>query len=335
MEKLRNADLFYGHSMKGKSRAIAELVEHLYAKTGKKSRLYIGDGGVATYENTGLIEAGVLEVVEFSHLPAAMTYLKAMTRGWAPNEEGVWGKPSSDYMTGKSHGLVIFEGATVIKSWLLGDISEKIAKGQKIGGVKDDGGELVTVDEKQEGLPDEWRRHGQVQGLHHGTAYRELERAIRTSTTFSGKVIWTAHPTEAPDFTEGGRSGKHGVITGKKLIGPDVCGKAKAATIGSLFGNCLHFDTAMAKNVRERDDLTGQNISMLEPEYRIYTRSHFDPDGLEMIEFRAGSRSDGLPLYYTHEAPGKAILEFYQDSQQKGTASAERIAQLRAMKKPA
>ena len=66
----------------------------------------------------------------------------------------------------------------------------------------------------------------------------------------------------------------------------------------------------MAKNIREKDDLTGQNISMLEPEYRIFTRSHFDPDGLEMIEFRAGSRSDGLTLYYTHEAPGKAILGF-------------------------
>ena len=182
MDTLRNADLYYGHSMKGKSRAIAELVEHIYGKTGKKSRVYIGDGGVSTYHSTGLVEAGILEVVEFSHLPAAMTYLKAMTRGWAPKEDGVWAQPSPDYMAGKTHGLVIYEGATVIKSWLLGDISEKIAKGQKIGGVKDEGGELVTVDEKVEGLPDEWRRHGQVQGLHRATAYRELERAIRTST---------------------------------------------------------------------------------------------------------------------------------------------------------
>ena len=31
MEKLRNADLFYGHSMKGKSRAIAELIGQVYA----------------------------------------------------------------------------------------------------------------------------------------------------------------------------------------------------------------------------------------------------------------------------------------------------------------
>ena len=332
MDTLRNADLYYGHSMKGKSRAIAELVEHIYGKTGKKSRVYIGDGGVSTYHSTGLVEAGILEVVEFSHLPAAMTYLKAMTRGWAPKEDGVWAQPSPDYMAGKTHGLVIFEGATVIKSWLLGDISEKIAKGQKIGGVKDEGGELVTVDEKVEGLPDEWRRHGQVQGLHHATAYRELERAIRTSTMFHGKVIWPAHPPEAPDLPEGGRSGQPGISPGKKLIGPDVCGKARAATIGSMFGNCLHFDTAMQKN-REKDDLTGQNINILEPEYRIYTRPHFDPDGLEMIEFRAGARCEGLPLFYTHPEPGKAIIDFYRDSQEKGKASAERIAQLRAMQK--
>ena len=322
-------DLFYGHSLKGKSRAIVELIVDAYNTTGKKSRLYIGDGGLATYLNTGLVDAGVLDVCEFSHLAYPSTVLKAMSMLYMPNDEGAWEKPTPEFLSGETHAYVIYEGATVMKQWLMGNnegaIADKISKGEKFGGVRDDGGRLVTTDGKVNGVPDEWRKHGQITGLHYMKAYRELESAIQRSSAFAGNVIWTAHPTEAPDLTEGGRSGQHGQIQGKKVIGPDVCGKARAATISALFGNTLHFDTAMKTGHREQDALTGKNISILEPEYRVYTRDHYDPDGLEMVEFRAGCRYDGMKLFYTHNEPGKSILDFYVDLQKKAQDTATRF----------
>lgn len=313
----KRKDLFYGHSLKGKSRAIAQLVSKLYETTGKKSRLYIGDGGVGTYENTGLVKDGILEVCDFSWMSYPSTVLLAMSRFWWPDKTGKWFKPTPEFLSGESHAMVIFEGATVIKQWLMGNnegaIADKIGKGEKFGGVKDDAGDLITVDGKVEGIPDNWRKHGQITGLHYMKAYREIESAIQRTSAFNGWVVWTAHPTEAPDLTEGGRSGQHGQIQGKRIIGPDVCGKSKAATISSLFGNTLHFDTAM-KTRRLPDVLTGQSVGMLEPEYRIYTRDHFDPDGREIIEFRAGNRNDPkkVELYYTSEEPGLAVLDVYK-----------------------
>jgi len=325
----RRKDLYYGHSMKGKSRAIVERIVEAYNWTGKKTRLYIGDGGLATYTNLGLVDAGLLDVCQFSHLSYPSTVLMAMSMFYMPDENGVWHKPTPDFLAGKTHAFVIFEGATVMKNWLMGNnegaIADKISKGEKFGGVRDDGGSLVTQDGKVNGVPDEWRKHGQVTGLHYMKAYRELESAIQRTSAFGGEVIWTAHPTEAPDLTEGGRSGQHGQIQGKKVIGPDVCGKSRAATISSLFGNTLHFDTAMRKGQRAKDSLTGQNIGLLEPEYRVYTRDHYDPDGLEMIEFRAGSRYDGMQLFYTHADPGRAILDFYKDLDLKSQEAVSRF----------
>ena len=304
----RRKDLFYGHSLKGKSRAVVELIVEAYNETGKKSRLYIGDGGLATYINTGLVEAGLLDVCEFSHLAYPSTVLKAMSMLYMPNKEGVWEKPTPEFLSGKTHAYVIYEGATVMKQWLMGNnegaIADKISKGEKFGGVRDDGGSLITQDGKVNGVPDEWRKHGQVTGLHYMKAYRELESAIQRSS---------------------GRSGQHGQIQGKKVIGPDICGKSRAATISALFGNTLHFDTAMKRGQREQDALTGKNVGMLEPEYRVYTRDHYDPDGLEMVEFRAGCRYDGMKLFYNHEESGKAILDFYADLGEKAQHKAKRF----------
>jgi len=309
-------ELFYGHSLKGKSRAITELVIREYEKRGRKSRLYIGDGGVATYVNAGLVNAGMLEICDFSWRPFPLPTLKAMSMFWWPDEHGKWHAPSKEFLAGETHGLVIYEGATIIKQWLMGNnegaISDKISKGEKIGGVKDEADSLVMFDGKVNGLPDSFSKSGNITGLHYGPAYRQIESAIQRTEAFPGMVIWTAHPTEAPDIPEGGRqSGIAGKVVGKKVIGPDVVAKSRASTITALFGNTLHFDTAKKKAERNIDNTTGKNVNLLEPEYRVYTRSHFDPDGLETIEYRAGSRVDGLDLYYTADKPGEAILKFY------------------------
>lgn len=316
MAKKRKKELFYGHSLKGKSKAIATLVKHLFETTGKKSRLYIGDGGVDTYLNMGLVEAGMLDVCEFGWRSGPSTALRAMSEFHMPNEKEKWLAPAPDFF--ETHGLVIYEGATVMRDWFLGDYSIRVGKGEQIGGVKDSDDTLVMQDIKNDnpGLPADFYEHGMTTGLHYTSIYAKIRTAIQKSFKFPGWVIWTAHPTEAPDATAGGRTGDHGKIIGKKIIGPDVCGKMQAATISRLFGNTLHFDTAIPTTALAKDETTQKQIRLIEPEYRIYTRTHNDPDAKEMTEFIAGSRVDGLKLYYQDESPGKAILDYYHDYQE-------------------
>ena len=312
------SDLFYGHSHKGKSKALCVLAEHLYNTTGRKTRLYSGDAGVETFYTSGLIDKGIVEVCHFGSMPQPLTILRGMSAHFWPNAHGKWESPSDDFIEGKTHALVIYEGATVIKHWLLsgveGGIADKVAHGETLG-VRLSGEKLVSVDKKESvpaGLKD-FTTHGHPAGLHHMAAHSAVRDAIRRSQGFKGMVIWTAHPTEAPDTTEGGTTGDHGKIQGKRIVGPDITSKAAAATITRDFANTLHFDTAMPQNARSKDSVTGQSIAVLEPEFRIYTRSHYDPDGKDMTEYRAGTRAEGVNLYYTSTKPGDGIINYYQD----------------------
>ncbi len=312
------SDLFYGHSHKGKSKALCVLAEHLYEKTGKKTRLYSGDAGVETYYTSGLIDKGIVEVVHFGSIAHPLTVLRGMSAHFWPNTAGKWESPTEDFLDAQSHALVIYEGATVIKHWLLsgieGGIADKVAHGETLG-VRLAGEKLISIDKKERvpsGLKD-FTTHGHPAGLHHMAAHSAVRDAIRRSQGFRGMVIWTAHPTEAPDTTEGGTTGDHGKIQGKRIVGPDITSKAAASTITRDFASTLHFDTAMPVNMRTKDATTGQSIAVLEPEFRIYTRSHYDPDGKDMTEYRAGTRAEGAKLYYTSSAPGDGIIDYYRD----------------------
>ena len=314
-------DLYYGHSLKGKSRSLVELARHLHEQTGKRTRLYSGDGGIGTYTGTNLVEEGILEICEWAWRPIPFTVLPKMAQGHFPEEPG--GElvaPGPGFTEGTEIGLVIYEGATLLKKWLLEEVGRKVARGEAMGGGKD--GNLVTTDpdDRSSGaFSREDRQHGLTGGLHHMLPYRYLRQAIGLSTKFPGWVVWTAHPTEAPDTTAGGRSGDHGKMLGKRIIGPDICGRAEAATISSLFGNTFHFDTVRKPAHMEKDPTTGKVLEITEEEYRIYTSTHYDADGKEQIEFRAGTRGvDKFPLYFTNEKPGQAILDIYEALQKGG-----------------
>ncbi len=334
-QKAPRVDLVYGHSLKGKSRNIAELVKHKWLTEGKKSRLYIGDGGISTYLNLGLVEAGILEICDFGSRVFPFVVLRAMSEFYWPNEAGKWEAPTKEFLEGEEYGLVIFEGATIMKNWLLsnteGGVAYRVAHGEQIGGAKDSAGNLQLTDGRVSGVDEEFSRHGQLSGLHYKMPYDHLRAAIARTEKFKGKVIWTAHPIEAPDFQEGGKSGKHGEILGKKVIGPDICGKAGASTITALFGNTLHCDTA-TKIAKEKDE-QGKQIRLIEPEYRLYTRTHFDPDGNELTEYLAASRSDNMPLYFTGDGePGRALVDFYDQEAKQQRERAQLIEQLKQNK---
>lgn len=310
----------YGDTSSGKSKAIERLIGHMWEHSGKRARVWIGDGGGETYNDRGLVDDGVIELMDFSIRDFPMTVLKLITDGYFlkdpkdPNSKLV--PPPIDEFD--RYGMRVYEGGTVIGNWMLSDIpgglAHHAATETGFGGVKDEDGVLSYEDDFKdaEGKIDDYTLQGANSPKHFMIAQRKILTAIRGSKRFPGMVWWTFHPTEGPDKTEGGESGKYGNITGKKIIGPDAGGRALASTIGKEFGNLLHFDqVTLAK--KELDETSKKQITTVEKEFRLYTRRHYDPNQQVMIEYVAGSRTPGVEDYYVSKTPGDSLLQFYSD----------------------
>jgi hypothetical protein len=140
---------------------------------------------------------------------------------------------------------------------------------------------------------------------HFGFAQRRLLGFVERSKVFPNLVVWTAHERSTQDK-----------ISGEKLVGPEAAGEAMTANLPRVFNNTLHFVTASKKSDKVKDEHTGQMITDLDVEYRIYTRDHFHPDGSTFVKYKAvtrgASESQGMPLYLSSDIPGQSVLDFYQ-----------------------
>lgn len=311
-------DLWYGFSHKGKSYAMVQLIKRLYSLTKKKSRIYIGDGGVETYYNSGLIEAGILELVEYQDRDYPFSVIDAMVDLWMPENpadpKSKWLPPPKDNLA-STHALVAFEGLAVMGKYLHGNIKGGLAyrhaRGERIGKDVSKDEPLLIVDETLPGFSEAKKFGGTTVG-HYMMSQPFLLSALRRSRKFPGWVIWTSHPVEAADVTEGAKAGEFGKISGKKIVGPELIGKAYTPHLSREFGNTLHFDTATVVE-KESDDVTKKQVGNISREYRIYTASHYDPDGNDVIEYLAGNRSSVpamMPDYLTNKDGG--IVRFYE-----------------------
>jgi len=117
-------DLFYADSMAGKSKAAEMLALHLAEKTGKKTRVYIGDGGEETYNSHGLVDSGMIEIMDVSGRSYPMTVLKLISDFYFPKDPkdptSKLVPPPNDFF--EKYGLLVYEGGTVFGNWLLSDV---------------------------------------------------------------------------------------------------------------------------------------------------------------------------------------------------------------------
>lgn len=314
-------ELSYGDSLSGKSTALEVLARHMHNQTGKGARVYIGDGGVESYNSHGLVDDGVIETFDYSGHDYPMTVLRLMSDLYFPKD---WRDPTSKLVAPAAnlfdkYGLLIFEGGQAMGQWLLGDepggMGWHSANKTGFGGVKDEADELNWEDEAAKDIPEAYRNHGAVSGKQFYLIQRRLLSAIKSTKKFPGLVYWTSHPTqETADKTSGATSDQYGKITGKKIIGPDFGGKALASLITKEFGNTTHFDVVpVTKKVK--DETTNQNVTTIDREYRLYTRRHMDPEMKEDAEYIAGNRAAipaRMPDYFVSNEPGDSILQFYQ-----------------------
>lgn len=305
-------ELYYGPPGSGKTRAIIELIRKINAETGKKARVFVGDGSGAMYsqiEGEGVL-AGLMD---FGIRDEPFTTCQQIT-------EGMWPKAVEDATSPmvkltkdqlSETAVWVFEGMSVMGNYMMGDkkggLSQRAADGESLGGDY-----VVSFADSPE------YKFGGNSVVHYNLGQRHLLQNILRSKVLPGIVIWTAHERmDDGQRSEGMQKGQQGTkfTVSEKIIGPELIGKALTQNISRDFGNTLHFDSVSKKVADGTDDLTGKTKYKSQTEYRIYTRDHFDPEGLVAQKYRAVNRFMGdpakMPDYITAEKPGQALLKFY------------------------
>lgn len=318
-------DCYYGQSGTGKSEAIAAVIRQIYEQDGLKSRVLLGDGSKATYIDQGLVDAGAVEICDFSIRPWPLTTMARLCEGYWPvdvdDPTSALRAPKLEDL--KNIGVLAVEGLSVGAQYLMGDnlggLAEQSGRGIKIGQdtpvfskdclfdktgspVKGSGPKILDA----AGKPvDEINSYGGNPVAHYGYAQRRLLANIERTKAFPHMVIWSAHERSTQDK-----------VSGEKLVGPEAAGEAMTSNLPRVFNNTLHFVTASRKKDKKKDDHTEAMVTELEAEFRVYTRDHFHPDGAMFVKYKAVTRgasaATGMPEYLTSETPGKSILEFYQ-----------------------
>lgn len=285
-------DCFYGPSGEGKSSAALRVAQQMFKEQGKKTRVYVGDGSGSTYLDSGLVDAGVVELYDFSARPNPLAVSQKMCDRYWPNEAGVLVPPKPEELA--QVGLIIYEGLSVMANYIMGGteggLANRSGKGEKIG--QDSPIQIKDGDVTVGGNP----------MSHFGVAQRHMTTNIERSKGFDGWVIWTAHEKAAEDKT-----------SGEKLVGPEVVGGAMTPHVPRMFQNTLHFTTVGAKK-KAVDTHSGKNVDSIVTEYRVYTRDHYDPDGISFVKYKAVSRCprpDLMPDYFVSKSMGDNVLQFY------------------------
>lgn len=308
-------DLLYGGPGSGKSLALIKLIENMHRQhPDRVARVAVGDGSGEMYRTSGLVEAGIVKLTEFPNRPFPFTTAQQISEGWVARDEDDPTSPLvklSDADRAKT-GLWIFEGAAVMGEYMMGDVegglAYRAAHGETVGGQDTN----ARITDSQDYV------FGGNSPAHYGFGQKYLRSNCLRSKALTNWVIWTTH--ERIDDGERGGGLKPGqgekVRVDEKMIGPEFIGKALTASISREFGNTLHFVLATKKEAKGTDPVSGKTQYIDKNEYRVYTRDHFDPDGIVALKYRAVCRVSGNPLavkdYYVSDQPGEALLEFYR-----------------------
>ena len=278
-------EMVYGRSGSGKTTWWLRLAEEFFVRHGKRTRLYIGDGGAETVESSGFVDEGIVEMLQFNLRDNPIETSQRVCEGWWPNTSDLKDPkaplqpPKYADLDGK-FGLFVFEGLSVMADFMMGDkpggLAEQASRGNKIG--MDSPYVVVDGTTKFGGNPP----------THFGFAQRRILDCIERTRALPGWVYWTAHERKAEDNE-----------TGEKEFGPDIAGKALTTKIGASFGNSIHLHPA-AKKVKVKDKVTGKEVEHLEVEYRAYTRKHYDPEGNTFVRYFANNR---MPRGFEKDMP--------------------------------
>lgn len=335
----KRVEAFYGDSGTGKSEAAARVIRLMAEATGKKARVLVGDGSRATYEYAGLIEAGIVDIMDYTARKWPLSTMQLLTEGYWPEDADDPASPliapSTPAKTTPNKlsefGVYVIEGIAVGGLYIMGDqeggLSYRSGKGEKIGQdspIRVGDGQYVLDGTKTVFKP-AFAGAGEF-GANPPSHYNVAQRRILTMVDRSKMlpmefVIWTSHQRAVEDK-----------LSKEVVVGPEAPGGALTTGLQRIFNNTLHFDNPQ-KRVKigdGKDDFTQKVVDDIASEFRIYTRDHYAATPNITYKFKAVTRGGvtekEMPDYLTG-GPGDAIEEFYMRLKKLG---AGRAAELKA-----
>jgi hypothetical protein len=319
----KRIDCFYGQSGTGKSEAALRVAKLIYESMGKKTRVLVGDGSKATYTESGMVDAGIIETLDYTPRDWPTSTLQQLCEGYwpadaedpkslliAPKHDGNAAEKAA-FEALKSIGVYIIEGVSVGGLYIMGDtkggLAYRAGKGEKIG--QDSPIRYVDAEVDALGNAKAGTGPGYTFGgnpiSHYGVGQKRLLGVIERSKVLPMEfVLWTAHERAAEDK-----------ISKEQLIGPEAAGGAMTGNLQRYFNNTLHFATAEKRTKGDKDDFTGKLVEDLDVEYRIWTRDHFSAQGNVTAKYKAVTRgvsAADMPHYFSDENPGDSIEKFYR-----------------------
>jgi len=217
--------LLYGRTNSGKTAQIGELAEYVFAKTGKKTRLYHGDkGGLDTISPQ--IEEGIIMVEEMGNTDP-WHFLHHAARGHYKDSQGKWILTPEENI-----GVYGFESLRSIAEGLMESMKQKAAEGVNIGG-----GSNVAFQIKDASDGQTLKISGSNMA-HFGVAQSRMTEEVWQSQRLNADyIIWTSSVSKDDDST-----------SSNKVLGPDVIGKALTPEVPRWFNLTFRIDVEPAKN---------------------------------------------------------------------------------------
>lgn len=311
-------ELYYGEPFSGKSRSLCELIKRHHEKTGQIARVYVGDGSAAMYHGSGMVDAGVVQLVDFSIRDFPFTSCQQICEGFVPADasdpQSPMRKLTQDEV--KKTGLWIYEGAAVMSQYMMGDkkggLAQRAADGESLGGTDN----VIKFEDSAE------NKFGGNNPTHYNLTQRHMAINMNRTKALPGEfTIWTTHERMDTGERGGQAFGKGQAPTekiklGDKCIGPEIVGQAMTPIISRDFGNTLHFVLASKKVAGKPDPITGKIAYEDVTDYRVYCKQHFDPNGTVALPYIAGNRAfnpEKMSTYYGGGKAGEALIKFYED----------------------
>ena len=239
MAKCVDSILMFGDSGDGKTAQIGQLAEMVYTQTGKKTRVYSGDGGgwrtIQPY-----VSAGIVEPVDMTQIDRPWEWLQAIVQGKIHDGTKWIVDPHLDDI-----GALAYEGLTGFADMLMADLSDKSAKGINVGG----GGAFNFRDGDTVVGSNNQAHYGQVQSR----LYHAVSQSQRMPVLY---VVWTAMARRGQDADN--------LAT---ILGPQVCGKALTSEVPRWFVYTFRLMAVPANPTTKQKE-----------EHRLYFHDHLAMD---------------------------------------------------------
>lgn len=260
-EMLFNTMVIYGPTGTRKTTQVGEFAKHIYAKTGKITRLISMDGGgwgpIQDLINAGIIEAW--RMVEEANPKVAL--IKASKGAWPKKlVNGLRGDSLVSEPTSLQRKDFLKDvGAFAIESWA--SISRAIIRDTVTKGTKISEDVVGRFTEETDMGSETFGAPGKS---HYGFTQNILLDIIRN---------FSALPVERVLYTSIEAKGEDKIL-GKLEYGPMAAGSAITAIIPTYVGDCLHFEDFLEE---KGIDPNNPKQKLVEPGVRVWFTNHPDP----------------------------------------------------------